>query len=239
MSERGARILVVDDEPAILRAVETNLRRHDLQVETAGTVDDALTRYDATHPDLVLLDLGLPGADGKDVIRAIRSRAATPIIVLSAREAERDKVEALDLGADDYLTKPFSVDELLARIRVALRHSAKPARGAAAVFRTGALEVDLERRQVRVGGTEVHLTPTEYELLRVFVEHPNKLLTDRMLLQRVWGADYGSEAHYLHVYVARLRKKLEPDPARGRHLITEPGVGYRLLAEEDDGPPGR
>jgi two-component system, OmpR family, KDP operon response regulator KdpE len=239
VSERGAKILVVDDEPAILRAVETNLRRHDLQVETAGTVADALERYDATHPDLVLLDLGLPGADGKELIRAIRARAATPIIVLSAREAERDKVEALDLGADDYLTKPFSVDELLARIRVALRHSAKPALGAAAVFRTGALEVDLERRQVRVGGADVHLTPTEYELLRVFVEYPNKLLTDRMLLQRVWGADYGSEAHYLHVYVARLRKKLEPDPGRGRHFITEPGVGYRLLADEDDSTPGR
>jgi len=239
MSERGAKSLVVDDEPAIIRAVETNLRRHDLQVVTAGTVADALERYDATHPDLVLLDLGLPGADGKDVIRAIRGRAATPIIVLSAREADHDKVEALDLGADDYLTKPFSVDELLARVRVALRHSAKPVRGAEPVFRTGALEVDLERRQVRVDGSAVHLTPTEYELLRVFIEHPNKLLTDRMLLQRVWGADYGSEAHYLHVYVARLRKKLEPDPALGRHLITEPGVGYRLLAEEEDPTPGR
>jgi two-component system KDP operon response regulator KdpE len=236
VTERGARILVVDDEPAILRAVETNLRRHDFQIDTAGTVADALAQYEATHPDLVLLDLGLPSADGKDVIRAIRAQAATPIIVLSAREAERDKVEALDLGADDYLTKPFSVNELLARIRVALRHSAKPARGAAAIFRAGELEVDLERRQVRVGGSEVHLTPTEYELLRVFVEHPNKLLTDRMLLQRVWGADYGSEAHYLHVYVARLRKKLEPDPVRARHFITEPGVGYRLLAEEDDAP---
>ena len=235
MSERGAKILVVDDEPAILRAVETNLRRHDFQIETAGTLADALARYDATHPDLVLLDLGLPGADGKDVIRAIRAGAATPIIVLSAREAERDKVEALDLGADDYLTKPFSVNELLARIRVALRHSAKPVRGAAAIFRTAALEVDLERRQVRVSGEEVHLSPTEYELLRVFVEHPNKLLTDRMLLQRVWGADYGSEGHYLHVYVARLRKKLELDPARRRLFMTEPGVGYRLVVQEDEG----
>ena len=239
MSERGARILVVDDEPAILRAVETNLRRHDFQIDTAGTVAEALARYDATHPDLVLLDLGLPGDDGTDLIREIRAQAATPIIVLSAREAERDKVEALDLGADDYLTKPFSVNELLARIRVALRHSAKPAHGAAAVFRAGELQVDLERRQVRVGGSDVHLTPTEYELLRVFVEHPNKLLTDRTLLQRVWGADYGSEAHYLHVYVARLRKKLEPDPLRGRHFITEPGVGYRLLVDEDDSGPAR
>jgi two-component system KDP operon response regulator KdpE len=232
VSESGAKILVVDDEPAILHAVGTNLRRHEFQVETATTVAEALERYDATHPDLVLLDLGLPGADGTEVIKAIRARAATPIVVLSAREAEHDKVEALDLGADDYLTKPFSVNELLARVRVALRHTARPARGAAAVFRTGALDVDLERRQVRVSGTEVHLTPTEYDLLRVFVENPNKLLTDRMLLQRVWGPDYGSEAHYLHVYVARLRKKLEPDPAKGRYLMTEPGVGYRLVAEE-------
>ena len=239
MSERGAKVLVVDDEPAILRAVETNLRRHDFQVESAGTVPDALARYDAVHPDLVLLDLGLPGADGKDVIRAIRARSATPIIVLSAREAERDKVEALDLGADDYLTKPFSVNELLARIRVALRHTAKPASGTAAIFRAGALEVDLERRQVRLAGSEVHLTPTEYDLLRAFVEHPNKLLTDRMLLQRVWGADYGSEGHYLHVYVARLRKKLEPDPSRRRLFVTEPGVGYRILVEEDVAASGR
>ena len=230
----GARILVVDDEPAILRAVETNLRRHDFTVDAAGTVEDALARYEATHPDLVLLDLGLPGADGMDVIRAVRARAATPIIVLSAREGEPDKVAALDLGADDYLTKPFSVNELLARIRVALRHTAKPASGAAAVFRTGKLEVDLEHRRVRVDGDEVHLTPTEYELLRAFIEFPNKLLTDRMLLQRVWGPDYGSEGHYLHVYVARLRKKLERDPALGRYFITEPGVGYRLLAAEDD-----
>jgi two-component system, OmpR family, KDP operon response regulator KdpE len=235
----GARILVVDDEPAILRAVETNLRRHDFTVDVASTLAEALARYEETHPDLVLLDLGLPGADGKDLIRAVRERAATPIIVLSARESERDKVEALDLGADDYLTKPFSVNELLARIRVALRHSAKPASGAAAIFRTGKLEVDLERRIVRVAREEVHLTPTEYELLRAFIEFPNKLLTDRMLLQRVWGPDYGSEGHYLHVYVARLRKKLERDPALGHYFITEPGVGYRLLVEEDDATAAR
>lgn len=225
----GARILVVDDERAILRAVETNLRRHGFTVDVATAVSEALARYDATHPDLVVLDLGLPDSDGTEVIRAVRERAATPIIVLSAREGERDKVEALDLGADDYLTKPFSVNELLARIRVALRHSAKPERGAAPIFRSGALEVDLERRLVRVGGDEVHLTPTEYELLRAFIEFPNKLLTDRMLLQRVWGPDYGSEGHYLHVYVARLRKKLERAPAGQRLFLTEPGVGYRLL----------
>ena len=230
----GARILVVDDEPAIVRAVETNLRRHDFTVDVAGTVEAALSAYRAARPDLVLLDLGLPGADGKDLIRALRETASTPIIVLSAREGERDKVEALDLGADDYLTKPFSVNELLARIRVALRHTAKPTSGAAAVFRTGKLEVDLERRVVRLGGDEVHLTPTEYELLHAFIEFPNKLLTDRMLLQRVWGPDYGSEGHYLHVYVARLRKKLERQPAQSRLFVTEPGVGYRFVAAEDD-----
>jgi two-component system KDP operon response regulator KdpE len=239
VSQGGARVLVIDDEPAILRAVETNLRRHDFQIDTATSVSEALARYDEARPDLVLLDLGLPGAEGTDFIRAIRARAATPIIVLSAREGEHDKVEALDLGADDYLTKPFSVNELLARVRVALRHTAKPARGAAAVFRTGALEVDLELRQVRVGGAEVHLTPTEYDLLRVLIENPNKLLTDKTLLQRVWGPDYGSEAHYLHVYVARLRKKLEPGGGAGRFLVTEPGVGYRLLVAEDDVPPAR
>ena len=230
----GARILVVDDEPAIVRAVETNLRRHDFVVDVAGTVEDALRAYAAARPDLVLLDLGLPGGDGTDVIRAIRRSAATPIVVLSAREAERDKVEALDLGADDYLTKPFGVKELLARVRVALRHTAKPASGAAAVFTAGPLEVDLERRLVRVGGSEVHLTPTEYELLRVFIEFPDKLLTDRMLLQRVWGPDYGSEGHYLHVYVARLRKKLERGPAASRLFVTEPGVGYRLVMGDAD-----
>jgi len=230
----GARILVVDDEAAIVRAVETNLRRHDFTVDVAGTVEAALSAYRAARPDLVLLDLGLPGADGKDLIRALRETASTPIIVLSARDGERDKVEALDLGADDYLTKPFSVNELLARIRVALRHTAKPTSGAAAVFRTGQLEVDLERRVVRLGGDEVHLTPTEYELLHAFIEFPNKLLTDRMLLQRVWGPDYGSEGHYLHVYVARLRKKLERQPAQGRLFVTEPGVGYRFVAAEDD-----
>ncbi|TAK36603.1 MAG: response regulator transcription factor [Chloroflexota bacterium] len=228
----GARILVVDDEPAILRAVRTNLSRHGFQVETAETGREAVEQYSYQHPDLILLDLGLPDMDGLDVIREVRTRSNTPIVVLSVRGAERDKVAALDLGADDYLTKPFGVDELLARIRVALRHAARPTSGSAAVFRTGDLEVDLEQRQVRVGGQDVHLSPTEYELLKAFIACPGKVLTDRMLLRQIWGPGYGAEAHYLHVYVARLRKKIEADPQNPRYLMTDPGVGYRLRADE-------
>jgi two-component system KDP operon response regulator KdpE len=224
-------VLVVDDEPAILRAVQTNLARHEFQVGTAENGQDALQAIERFRPDLLLLDLGLPDMEGVEVIRAVRARSSLPIVVLSAREAERDKVQALDLGADDYLTKPFGVDELLARVRVALRHAARPAQGTAPIFRTADLEVDLERRRVTVGGRDIHLTPTEYELLKAFISHPNRVLTDRMLLQQVWGTAYGDEAHYLHVYVARLRKKLEPDPQAPRYIGTEPGVGYRLLAD--------
>ncbi len=228
----GARVLVVDDEPAILRTLERTLSRHGLDVDTAATGEDALERYERARPDLVVLDLGLPGIDGLEVIRRIRARAPTPVIVLSARDGEREKIAALDMGADDYVTKPFGADELLARIRVALRHLARPPRGTDPVFETGELRVDLERREVTVAGRPAHLTPTEYELLKAFIEHPNKVLTDRMLLQRVWGPDYGSEDHYLHVYVARLRRKLGADAHGSRFFVTEPGVGYRLVTEE-------
>jgi two-component system KDP operon response regulator KdpE len=227
----GARILVVDDEPAILRVVRANLTRHGYRVETAATGQAALDAHASHHPDLILLDLGLPDLDGLEIVRQIRDRAATPIVILSARGAERDKVQALDLGADDYLTKPFGVEELLARVRVALRHSARSPRPGA-IFRTGDLEVDLERRRVVVGGKEVHLTPTEYELLKALIGHPNKVLTTAMLLRWVWGDQYGAGDHYLHVYVARLRKKLATSPGGPEYLVTEPGVGYRLLAEE-------
>jgi two-component system KDP operon response regulator KdpE len=210
-----------------------NLSRHGFQVQTAGTGEGALETYRHHRPDLIILDLGLPDIDGAEVIRVVRQEANTPIIVLSVRGAERDKVAALDLGADDYLTKPFSVEELLARIRVALRHAARPPSGAEPAFRVGNLEVDLERRIVLAGGREVHLTPTEYNLLRAFIDHPDKVLTDRMLLQAVWGPEYGEEAHYLHVYLARLRKKIEPHPQLPQYLITEPGVGYRLKTEAD------
>jgi two-component system KDP operon response regulator KdpE len=228
----GARILVVEDEPGIVRAVKANLTGHGFQIETAGTGAAGLDSFKRRRPDLVILDLGLPDIDGTEVIRAVRSEGNTPVIVLSVRGAERDKVKALDLGADDYLTKPFGVEELLARIRVALRHAAGPVAGAEPVFRSGELEVDVERRRVRVAGEDVHLTPTEYDLLKAFISHPDRVLTDRMLLQAVWGPEYGDEAHYLHVYMARLRKKIEPDAQSPRYLVTEPGVGYRLVTDQ-------
>jgi two-component system KDP operon response regulator KdpE len=226
----GARILVVDDEPAILRTVIRNLTAHGFDVTAAETGAAAVQAYRAKRPDLVILDLGLPDMPGTEIIREIRRQANTPVIVLSVREDERDKVAALDLGADDYLTKPFGVEELLARIRVALRHVAGPASGNMPIFRTGDLEVDTERRRVRLNGEEVHLTPTEYEILKVFLAQPDRVLTDQKLLRAVWGPEYGDEAHYLHVYIARLRKKIEPDARQPRYLVTEPGVGYRLVS---------
>jgi two-component system KDP operon response regulator KdpE len=228
LSEGRARVLVVDDEPAILRTLRTHRRGHG---ETAENVRDALAEYERTRPDIVLLDLGLPDDDGLALIRGIRERAPTPIIVVSARDAEQDKVSALDLGADDYLTKPFSVDELLARIRVALRHVARPATGADAVFTAGQLRVDLGRRDVRVGSRPVRLTPTEYDVLKALIGNPDRVLTFSMLLRQVWGPGYSTEGHYLHVYIARLRKKLEDDPQAPRWIISEPGVGYRFRAD--------
>jgi two-component system KDP operon response regulator KdpE len=228
----GARLLVVDDEPSMIRTLRTNLRGHGFQVETAETAGDALASYERRQPDLVVLDLNLPDGDGFEVVRRIRERSGTPIIVLSARGGENDKVNALDLGADDYMTKPFGIDELLARIRVALRHVARPKSGTERRLRSGDLVVDLERREVTVGDRAIHLTPTEYDLLKIFMTNANKVLTDRMLLQQVWGPDYGDESHYLHVYVARLRRKIEEDPQAPRYLTTEPGVGYRFRSED-------
>jgi two-component system KDP operon response regulator KdpE len=228
----GARVLVVDDEPGIRDTLARNLRGHGYQVHSADTGTGALDAAAQYKPDLILLDLGLPDVDGTEVIERIRTRTSTPIIVLSVRGAERDKVRALEMGADDYLTKPFGVDELLARVKVALRHAARTRQGADPVFRSGDLAVDLERREVTANGRRVHLTPTEYALLGALIAAGGRVLTDRALLQRVWGPEYGSENHYLHVYVGRLRKKLEPDPARPRYLRTEPGVGYRLVELE-------
>lgn len=224
----GARILVVDDEPAIRRALLVNLSRRGFHVTTSSSGEEALAAAKRRPPDLVLLDLGLPDLDGIELIRQFRARSAVPIIVLSVRGDERMKVDALDVGADDYLTKPFGVEELLARVRAVLRRAYAPGPGPDAVLRLGDLAVDFERRLVCVRGAEVKLTPTEYELLKLFIAHPNKVLTHQMLISSVWGPEYRDETHYLHVYVAQLRRKIEPDPTRPRYIITEPGVGYRF-----------
>ena len=223
---RPARVLVVDDEPQILRALAVNLRARGYEVDLAATGEDGLAKAAAHHPDLVLLDLGLPGIDGIEVVRGLRGWTSVPIVVLSVREAERDKVAALDAGADDYVTKPFGMDELLARLRAALRR-VKPEPEEALVV-TPDFTIDLAAKRVLVGGDEVHLTPTEWAVLEVLVRHPGRLITQRQLLQQVWGPQYERETNYLRVYLAQLRRKLEPDASRPRYLVTEPGMGYRF-----------
>ena len=222
----GARILVVDDESQILRALQTSLQGAGYEVEVAATAAEALTSA-ATHPpDGVILDLMLPDGSGTDVCRELRSWTNVPIVVLSAVGDEQEKVTALDAGADDYVTKPFGIDELLARLRAALRRVDAVT---GPVVELGDLVVDLERRLVTLRGEPVSLTPTEFELLRLFVRNEGKLLTHPTILREVWGPRYGDESHYLHVYVSQLRRKIEPDPARPRFLLTEPGAGYRLV----------
>jgi two-component system KDP operon response regulator KdpE len=220
-----SRVLVVDDEPQILRALRTSLRGAGYQVETAETADRALTLLAANPPDAVVLDLVLPDGSGIDICREFRTWSDAPVIVLSVVGEEWEKVAALDAGADDYVTKPFGVDELLARLRAALRRADATA---APVVELGELRIDLEKRAVSVGGKPVQLTPHEFGLLRVLARDPGKLLTHATLLREVWGRGYGDESHYLHVYVSQLRRKLEPDPARPRYILTEPGAGYRL-----------
>ena len=222
------RVLVVDDEPQIARALATNLRARDFDVDIAHTGEDGLRLAAEHHPDVVVLDLGLPGIDGIDVVHGLRGWTNVPIIVLSVREGEADKVAALDAGADDYVTKPFGMNELLARIRSALRRTA-PAESDAVVT-TDDFAVDLADRKVTRAGQTVHLTPTEWHLVEVLVRHAGRLVTQKQLLQEVWGPEYGTESAYLRVHIGQIRKKLEPDPARPRHFITERGMGYRFLA---------
>ena len=223
------RVLVVDDEPQIRRALSVNLTTRGYEVSTAATGEEALRVAATDHPDVVLLDLGLPGIDGVEVVRGLRGWSAMPIIVLSVRDAESDKVAALDAGADDYVTKPFGMDELLARLRAALRRRGGPAEEEAVIV-TEHFTIDLASRRVTVGGQDVHLTPTEWALVEQLVRHPGRLLSQRHLLQQVWGPQYEKETNYLRVYLAQLRRKLEPDPARPRYFITEPGMGYRFEA---------
>jgi two-component system, OmpR family, KDP operon response regulator KdpE len=231
MSAANPLVLVIEDEPQMRRFLGGALRAHDYQVVEAQSAREGLAQAAGRNPEIVLLDLGLPDLDGLEVTRQIRRSARIPIIVISARGQEHDKVSALDLGADDYLTKPFGISELLARIRVALRHSSLPADGnGQEVFQAGEVRVDLLRRQVFLGEDEAHLTPTEYKLLATLIRHAGQVMTHRLLLHEVWGANYADQTHYLRVYMAQLRHKLERDPTRPRLLITEPGVGYRLKA---------
>jgi two-component system KDP operon response regulator KdpE len=220
------RVLVVDDEPQILRALRANLRGAGYDVVTAATAAEALSSAAIRPPEAVVLDLVLPDRSGTDVCRELRGWSAVPILILSAVGEERDKVAALDAGADDYVTKPFGMDELLARLRALLRRVAPPT---GPVIEIGRLTIDLEKRAVLVAGAPVQLTRTEFELLSLFVRNEGKLLTHSTILHEVWGPAYGDESHYLHVYVSQLRRKLEPDPARPRYLLTEPGAGYRLV----------
>jgi two-component system KDP operon response regulator KdpE len=228
----GQRVLVVDDEPQILRALRTTLRGAGYTVDSAATAEEALAAAAARPPEAVILDLVLPDGNGTDVCRELRTWSDAPVIVLSAVGEEREKIAALDAGADDYVTKPFSVDELLARLRAVLRRRSGPAAGP--VIEVGELTIDVAERVVTVRGERVKLSPHEFDLLRVLAQSRGKLLTHRMLLREVWGPSYQLEAHYLHVYVSNLRRKLEPDPARPRYLLTEPGAGYRLV---DPGEP--
>jgi two-component system KDP operon response regulator KdpE len=229
VEESGLRVLVVDDEAPIRRFLRASLTAHGLEVFEAATGREALSAVVAHRPDLVILDLGLPDMDGIQVTRALREWTKIPILILSVREHEQDKVAALDAGADDYLTKPFGIGELLARIRVAMRRTLPSAD--APVFTTGTLKVDLARRVVMVRGQEVQLTPTEYDLLRVLVVNAGKVITHRQLLREVWGAGYDGETHMLRVNISNLRRKIELDPTRPNYVLTEPGVGYRLRAE--------
>jgi len=229
MTAGATRVLIVDDEPPIRRFLRTSLAAQDYEVVEAATGAEALRAVDREKPELIILDLGLPDMSGHDIVRAVRAKSTVPIIILSVRNDERGKVEALDLGADDYVTKPFGMAELLARIRLALRHRFQ-ARGEEPLFVSGDLSVDLVRRVVKRQGKDVKLSPKEYELLKILVVNAGKVLTHRHILNEVWGPAHTEDAQYLRVFIRNLRHKLEADPARPAHILTESGVGYRLQA---------
>lgn len=226
----GPHVLIVDDELQIRRFLRISLEANGYHVQETNNGQDAIVKVAQLRPDLVILDMGLPDIDGLDVLRRLREWTKTPVIILSVRDSDRDKVAALDAGADDYLTKPFSVEELMARIRVAQRHNQPELEES--VFKFGDLEVDMARRLVTKKDVPVKLTPTEYALLRLLIQHAGKVLTHRQILREVWGPEYVNETHYLRVYFAQLRQKLEDDPTLPRIILTEPGVGYRLVGDE-------
>jgi two-component system KDP operon response regulator KdpE len=224
-------VLVIDDEPQILRAVRTILTAKQFRVTTAARGEEGLTLAAAQAPDLIILDLSLPDLDGIEICRRLREWTQVPIIVLSVRDTEKDKVAALDRGADDYLTKPFSIEELLARIRVALRHSAQSKGSGESIIRSGSLEIDLAEYRVTRNGVEVRLTATEFKLLAHLAAHAGRVLTHHAILSAVWGPEYAEHVEYLRVYMRQLRKKLEADPDHPQILTTEPGIGYRFMAD--------
>ena len=232
MSDAGQLILVIEDDIQIRRFLKTALTSNGYSLIEAALGREGISIASLKHPDLIILDLGLPDMDGLEVTRKLREWTNIPIIILSVREKERDKVEALDAGADDYLTKPFGIQELLARMRTALRHALRAEQGSDdPVFMTGDLKVDMAHRQVFMAENEIHLTPLEYKLLTTLVKHAGKVITRDYLLKEVWGPDFVDQMHYFRVYMGQLRHKLEEDPALPRYLITEPGVGYRLKVD--------
>jgi two-component system KDP operon response regulator KdpE len=227
----AGKILVVDDDPQIRRVMRATLSGHHYEVVEARNGEEALERFRQEMPDLVLLDMNMPGMDGLETCRLLRAGSEAPILILSVRNTERDKVAALDAGADDYVTKPFGLEELLARIRAAMRRAPASPEGGPHSFTGDDLQIDFDARRVRVSGREVRLTPKEFELLRHLVANAGKPVPHRELLQAVWGPDYGEETEYLRVFINQLRKKIEPDPARPRHVLTEPWVGYRFVVK--------
>jgi two-component system, OmpR family, KDP operon response regulator KdpE len=236
MTMKKTRILVVDDEPQIGRMLKTQLTTRGYQVDHVESGQQALLSVGDDPPDLVLLDLGLPDMDGIEVCRRIREWSAVPIIFLTVRDEERQKVKALDVGGDDYVTKPFGVPELLARVRAVLRRKQEQPSTPSAIFESGDLRVDFTARKITVNGEDVRLTPTEYELLRLFILHADKTLTHRQLLTQIWGPEATTETQYLHVFIRQLRRKLEPDPSKPRHFVTEPGIGYRFRTQPSPQP---
>lgn len=233
MSEKQ-RILIVDDEPQITRVLRTSLTSHGYDVRSAADGESALETFGDWHPDLVLTDLSMPNLNGIELCRRLRSQSRVPIVVLSVKGEEKTKVEALDAGADDYVTKPFGMDELLARIRATLRRSSEtsPEETGSRVLKAGDFRVDLEARALTVGDRQVHLTPKEYDLLIYLIRHPGKVLTHRALLTAVWGGSYVEQTEYLRVFIGQLRKKIEPDPSTPRYILTEPWIGYRFSPGE-------
>jgi two-component system, OmpR family, KDP operon response regulator KdpE len=230
MQLNGAGILIIDDEPQIRKLLHVSLSAQGFMIDEASTGSDGITRAALGKPDLIIVDLGLPDMDGKSVVKSIRDWSETPIIVLSARDQEQEKVDALDAGADDYVTKPFGMKELMARIRVALRHAAMPENEP--IMTCGDLQVDLVQHQVTLAGKIIKLTPTEYAIIKLLSQHQGKVLTHKQVLKAVWGNEYTEDTHYLRIYVGQLRRKIEPNPTQPQYIVTESGVGYRLICPE-------